>query len=499
MSEGREIQVEVAALNEQVVIGAALAGWESGEADRLLTIFRPDHFLNETHAACWGLLGDMRRKKLGWDPATAKQLASGTVDVTLLVQIAEARPELPPNLDHHVERLLWDRARVGALRGPITALLDDIGDPRCDPDRIRSLAKQALDMLSGSGRRQHLYDPRQLAADVLAEIDKRAVGLAHYPTGIDGLDYYEDVEAARRDGTKEPIVDASGRVRRLVTGLAPEQVVLVTSSSGAGKTTLVSRIVAEQAKRKRRVVLGAFEVGVKLNLEIIACVALGYSRTALMHGRVTEEARGMLRKTLDYLGRYVRLMSKAAFRDEGRGPAGQRPSNERNLDVIASHTADFGADVFIADLWERALVSMKPEDEKRALNAQQAMAEAQRFCALIVQQQRIKDVELRVDKRPTREGTFGSQAYIDVSDLVIAPHRPALWRDVVDDRIELYVLKQRYGRWPCGVECEWDPETGRIGGGTTIKYNLSPVAGDDQLGVEAKPSKGRRVRKGDVA
>ncbi len=485
---GRTIEVEVATLNEQVILGAAVAGWDTGEGERLLNIFQQDHFLADAHAGCWGLLGEMRRKKLAWDPATAKQLAAGTVDTDLLFQIVEARPEVPPNLEHHIEAMIWDRMRVGALRGPISALIDAIRDPRTEPERVQSLSRQVLTSLDGGGRRRHLYRPRDLAREVLAEIDKRARGIAAYPTGLDGLDFYESADAARNDGMVEPerFADSLGRVRRIITGLAPENVVLVTSVSGGGKTTLLARMVAEQAKRKRRVLLGAFEIGVKLNLEIIACIALGYSRTALMLGMVTAEERTKLDSVMRYLDRYVLLMSKKAFRDEGRGPAGQRPSNERNLDTIASYIADTGADVFVADLWERCLVSMRPEDEKHALNAQQAMAEEMKFCAVLAQQQRIKDVEQRPDKRPTREGTFGSQAYIDVSDLIVAPHRPALWKSIPDDRIELYLLKQRYGKWPCGVECGWDGDTGQITGGKTIRYDLAPIVDAGDLGAPAR-------------
>ena len=54
-------------------------------------------------------------------------------------------------------------------------------------------------------------------------------------------------------------------------------------------------------------------------------------------------------------------------------------------------------------------------------------------------------------------------------DLIVAWHRPALWKNVPDDKIFSVVLKQRYGAWPMMVEHEWNPEFGSIEGGVDVE------------------------------
>jgi len=91
--------------------------------------------------------------------------------------------------------------------------------------------------------------------------------------------------------------------------------------------------------------------------------------------------------------------------------------------------------------------------------------------AVLLQQQRLKDIESRPDKRPTREGIKGSGAWVEVPDTIIGVHRPALFKRIDDTVLECFVLKQRHGRFPLGVEFRWEPESGMISGGTAIDYD----------------------------
>jgi hypothetical protein len=95
-----------------------------------------------------------------------------------------------------------------------------------------------------------------------------------------------------------------------------------------------------------------------------------------------------------------------------------------------------------------------------------------------VQQQRLKDIELRPDKRPTREGIKGSGAWTEVPDNIFGVHRPALWKPVPDNVLEIDVLKQRYGKWPLAVEFDWDPDRGQISGGRSVEYDQAAAMGE---------------------
>ena len=54
--------------------------------------------------------------------------------------------------------------------------------------------------------------------------------------------------------------------------------------------------------------------------------------------------------------------------------------------------------------------------------------------------------------------------------LTAGVHRPALWKSMDDNVLELDVLKQRYGKWPLAVEFDWDPEFGSLDKGRSIAY-----------------------------
>jgi hypothetical protein len=176
-----------------------------------------------------------------------------------------------------------------------------------------------------------------------------------------------------------------------------------------------------------------------------------------------------------------------------RRRSGEKSSNERNLDIVQGYIADSGAEIFVGDLWKRCLKNTEPDEEEEALIRQQAMVEELQVHAILLQQQRLKDIEQRQDKRPTRDGIKGSGAWVEVPDTILGVHRPFLFKNVPDDRLELFVLKQRYGRWPLGIEFGWNADCGAIAGGKPIEYERpgEQNAIDESAGLSAK-MRGRR-------
>lgn len=219
----------------------------------------------------------------------------------------------------------------------------------------------------------------------------------------------------------------------------------------------------------RKVLYCAWEMRGGMTLELIACISLGWSRSELMEGLgpvSTHEGKMILQNRMELIASRVRFLAMPF-----RRVAGEKPSNDRNLDILHGYIADSGCEVFIADLWKRLLRDASPEAEEDALVRQQAMVEDCRVHGILLQQQRLKDMEAREDKRPTREGIKGSGAWVEVADTIIAPHRPALWKKIDDDKLEILVLKQRYGKWPLAIEFDWNAERGSITGGRAIEYD----------------------------
>jgi replicative DNA helicase len=446
-------------VNELVVIAAAIVADEPTR-NKLLARIQPEHFFTDENRATWAGLVEMKNRKLAFDYATLQTIAGDTVQIGKLRELAEMRPEVPVNLEHHVDALQWDRRRTVAAKGPISSLLEALRNPNEAPERVRALAKHVAQAFDGHTDRQYIYDPEQLVAEAMSNIRKRLEGHAIFPYGISGLDYFE----AELDGT---------RARRMIPGTVPGQITLLTGISGSGKSSFSIHLILGQARQGKHVLVGAWEVLAPMTIEMLAVVDLGWSRAdlldplgALKRGNpLTPELLVKLETRMHALSKFVRFVKNPFRRTRG-----EKKSNDANLDLVQSIVADSGCSVFVADLWARCLASRKPDEEEEALFRYQAMLEEMSVHSIMVHQQRLKDIEMRPDKRPTREGAKGSGAYIEVADTILGTHRPAQWKRLDDDKLEVFVLKQRFGKWPLGVEFDWNGEMGSISGGSSIPY-----------------------------
>lgn len=445
-------------VNEQVIIAAMLVDLTT--CDAMLRKFPPDFYYGKGHAEIVTALGEMRRRGLTYDPATLVQLSGGRIESAYLDQLTTARPKLPPNLHHHVDALAWDRTRIEAATGPVEDFLEALRDPTTTPEQMRTVAKRLGGSFDG-GTLKYLRDPDDVVREMMGTIDKRRAGAACYPYGLPGLDRYE---------TDHPTKPGQAR---LTPGMAPGQVTVITGLSGGGKTTATAAIILEQARARRRTLYGAWEQGAALTLELIALQSLGLSRAAFIDGAITSDERDAVEEEARLLSQWIRFVEIPFGRERGK-----RQFNDQNLDLIHNYIADTGADIFVADLWRRALRQMDPDEEEQALYRQQAIAVETKCHVMLVHQQRLKDVEQREDKQPTREGLKGSGAWIEVADTIIGVHRPALFKAVPDDKLLMLILKQRHGMWPLAIEFDWNPEYGSIRNGHSVDYQHPGQASD---------------------
>jgi replicative DNA helicase len=476
-SKNQELKIDYDPVNEQVVLAAAIA--DDVTRTKLTSALMPDHFQDKRHRAAWAALKELVRRGMSFDVATLQKLGKD-VDATYLTMLAETRPDVPTNLSFHLEMLLWDHARIETVRGPLASLLQDLRDPQADPERVKSVARQVQESLATYREHTFLRDPETLIAERITEIRARREGTACYRYGLDGLDFFEDK-----------------KTRRMLPGPAPGQVTLVVGVPGGGKSTATARITLGLARQKRRVLYCAWEMNGGTSLELMACMSLGWSRTKLQEGKsskvetahLSEEELEQLRARMEAISKFVRVLENPFQRRRS-----ERPSNDRNLDILHGYVAESGADVVVCDLWKRCLRFTKPDDEEQALMRQQAMAEETKAHFILVHQLRLKDVEDRQDKHPTREAIKGSGAWTEVPDTIIGVHRPGLWKGIDDNVIELDILKQRYGKWPLAVECDWDGDKGSITGGRSISYDAFSASREDESGVNSffGNKKGRR-------
>lgn len=460
-------------VNEQVLLVAAAK--DRAVRERLIAQVPPDSFLVAEHVDIWLAMGELARKGLDYSGDTLRQLSGGKADVTYLDALCAQR-EVPVNIAHHVAMLEWDRTRAEAVRGPVAAMIDALRDPGTPRERVHALALAVAGTLEKGSASGLVRDATALGKAALQSVAERRER-ACYPYGIERLDMTDE-----------------GDRWRMVPGAAPGQVTIITGVSGSGKSTLTARIALAQAEAGRRVVYGAWEMGSADTLLLLAAMRLGWSRYTLSTGALTAADERALEVEMEWIQQHIRFVDVPGVpRAVGSHVArGEHATNERALDQIHSVIANTGADVFIADLWKRCLRRTEPDEEEHALVRQQAICQATKCHGILLQQQRLKDVETRPDKRPTREGIKGTAAYVEVADTILGVHRPALWKSVDDVVLEIDVLKQRWGPWPIAVEFAWDSDRGEITGGTTVPYDASSADVGEDAFIGASVQQPRR-------
>ncbi len=447
-------------INEAAVLAGMLAA--ADVRARLVKKFVPDQFQVKENREVFQVLQDVERRKLACDLPTIAALGGteiGAYAATLMSTILA-----PANLDWHVANVLWDSARATAARGPVPAFLEAFRDPRSDPGKVKSLARQIALAFDGYEDRRYLLVPEEIVRERMADIAERVAGRARYPYGIPDLDFYPD-----------------GR-RRLLTAATPGEVTVVTAISGGGKTTFAAHLalgllgwikdpvtgVYHRVGLRRRVLYGAWEMTGNITTEILATISLGWSRTEMAEGTGpihTPEGKIAIKNRMEEI-----LDGFVLLDNPFRRHAGEKTSNARNLDILQGYLADAAVDVFIGDLWKRVLSDDEPSAEEDALLRQQAMAAEMRIHAILLQQQRLKDIETRQDSRPTREGIKGSSAWVEIADTILGPHYPYLTKMVDKNKFEIMILKQRQGPWPLAIEFDWVPEAGSLGQGRPVDY-----------------------------
>lgn len=469
MAEAREtIQIPHDAANEATLLAAACVSEDARR--QLLASLPPDHFIAPQHSSAWTALAELERRHLSFDVATLVQCGirvGVTVDQRYLLDLIEQRPNPPKDLDFHVEALRWDHARILGVTGPVSELLAALRVPATDPARVRALSVAVARAFDGH-HTNHLLDPDKLVTDQVADITRRASGRATWPFGIPALDFFED-----------------GRPR-LVPGAAPGLVTVVTGLSGSSKSPLAANLALGLARQRRRGLYGAWEVPPGTVLEWLACVSIAQqdpdfaTRADVARGHVEPDQVERLRERMSEIAKWVSFMSNPFRRHVGH-QEDKRNQNDAHLDLLQQHISDAGAEWFVGDLFDRLVTDDRPGPFSGALFRVQAMAEELRCHMVLVAQQRLKDVEQRADKRPTREGIMGTSAWVQVADNIFAVHRQSLFHNVPDDTADVMILKQRYERWPQLIRFDWDPLRYTYTNGVEVPFEHAQETSENEL------------------
>ena len=463
MSEEEEVphvSIPHDVLNEQILIASALV--DPLVRDTLLPKVQAGLFIDTQHGLTWEAMQRMHQKKLIFDlPALALELG-GSVDTAYLQSLIATYPTAAANIGTHVSSLRWDHTRAETTRTSLPDFLRAMQDPKESPAKVKALARAVEQSLDVALDRSFMANPRLLANSHKEEIRGRMTRSC-YEYGLPALDYFDHDQ-------EEPTE------HRLIPGAAPKKITLITGVSGSGKSVVAARIGLEQARRGRQVLYGAWEMGDGDTIEMMANTSLSWSRTKTSTGKLDEKDLDQHAKRMEEIGQYVHFFDPPFHQDPSR-----KYSNDDALDELHRQIADSGCEVVILDLWERCIQDGSPGPERRALFKTQQIAKATGTHIILVCQQKLKEVEGRKDKKPTRNTILGSSAWVDIADTILGVHRPALWKPITDDVIEISILKQRFGKWPMNIQFEWDGELMKIAKGQEIEYEHPGTREQDGL------------------
>lgn len=453
--ERRTVRIPHDPVNERVILAAAAVS--SAKRRELILSCPADGFFGRHHRAAWEALVEIDRKGLQYDPATVRQLSGDAAVSDALDALVRERPEVPPNLDAHVRFFNWDRQRCQVAEGALPAFLEALMDQTADPERVRALAAELGRSFDGGGTLPFLRDSQSVVEEMGRRLHARRSSAGWRPFGIDGLDYFG--------------ADPNGE-RRIKLGLAPGHMTLVVGMSGNNKTTVVNQIVLAQARLGRRVLHGGWEEDAEDNLEMLAGLSLGISRSRRIDGKISDKEEACLVSEAELIAKYVKPFDLPFGQPKiGKDGRRQRAYNADQLDVIERHVAASGADVCVFDLFKASLVEIDPQAEEMALRDLLAICKRTRTHAIVVHHLRKGDKEDQ-GARPTRESIKGAFSWVEKFDTILAVHWPHVYapRKHPANKLEAFILKQRKGRWPLGIEFDYDPDTGVISGGRDIDY-----------------------------
>ncbi len=336
------------------------------------------------------------------------------------------------------------------------------------------------------------YDPqvmRRLVQDEGATVDDEYIlGLEELGAPAN-LDWH--VATLRWDATRARVV--SGSLPELVKVIrdpkagpdavsAAARAVLRAVDGGGGGRRFIRRADelarSYKAEIRARVAVGNFypygyaAIDSSSTLDILVASMARIELERVVQGALDPTEVARIDRVTDWLTERITFMDNAFFGEDVRGKGGSRKSNDRALDVLEGYIAESGCDVIVMDLWERALADLSYDGITTALYRQQEMHARYNVYGLIVHQLKLKEVETRADKRPTRESIKGTGAFVEVADQIFGIHRDAQFRQVPDDAIEWICLKQRKGRAFWAVRVEWSGEMALLSGdGVSVPYD----------------------------
>jgi replicative DNA helicase len=429
--------------NEMMIIAAAKSDTKLRKI--LVHKIAADEFLVPNNALIWRAIRRASDDSLIVTPQVmARLIADAGGDDKVIEYASEIAPEVPQNIDFHVDLMKWDATRARCIEGPIPEMIKAIKDPMAKSQDVLNIVKGMARALESTGRR-FMTRPEETFRSYQAEIAARRLKKNVYPLGHEAFD------------------------QNLTEGFMPRRTTVSAGLPGAGKSTVWIAIAIMLAKIGRRPLYCGWEMDTESLLDVACAHMTGINLRDIVQGNLSEVEIERIRKAAKWIVSKIKFMGNPFIgkTSEVKG----KPSNERNLDLLEGYLAESACDVVVYDLWDRMLPWRKPDDVTSALYRMQGIHNEYRIHGVIVHQLNLKDVEKRQDKRPTRDAIKGTGGYVEVADAIYGIHREAQFKTVPDTGVETICLKQRKGVANWSVRWKWNGATCYVGDPKEVPFD----------------------------
>lgn len=457
-------------INEQAILGAALA--DPVVRQHVVRRLSPELFLAPQHEALARALRECENRAL--DPTPQALAAHGEQErwggegyVEVLRGAAAPRRNLP----RHVEVLQWDACRARLLTGAHATLTERLLDTRVTPDDVKAAARAVLQGLEGFGSRRFLHEGQALARQWLAGFAVRRAGGGFAPTGWDPVD------------------------EKLTEGMLGGRATVLAGVSGIGKSTCAYNWCLRLAELGSKQLYCAWEGGAEAALNSMVAIRSGVTLWRVTRAQLcTPEEVERVRDATVWITNRVKFLDNAFW--QRRADPREKPSNERNLDLFEGYLAQAGVEVAWMDLWERMLAARDPErDVVPALYRTHTLLEEYGVHGVLLNQINLKTVEVRSDRRPTRDAVKGTGGYVEVADVLLGVHKP----DATS--MDWICLKQRFGPENWAVRFRYDSAHRTLAEPAEVEYDPSEQGAGDvprpNDPVAVRPGRRKRRRQDD--
>jgi replicative DNA helicase len=425
--------------HEQIVIGTMLKDRKLRK--ELVNNLTSGEFHTTRHKVIFAGLVSMVHSNLDYTPATLMTLLpesdwGGREYLEKLEKMGNAN-----NIQHHINQMRWDIARVQTFEDLVPQLATELKDPLAEREEVIQLVDDIKSKLESTTSNSPYESGRGLANQHGATLLARKVGASFRTSGYIDMD------------------------KKLVHGFAPGKLSVIAGTPSAGKSTLAANMARRQSN-KWKIGFLAWESGSLDTIDIFVASGLKIKLEKLIklaHMLSDEEQEQIDDYTATLLGD-----DKISFLKEPPDEIYEGPPWEvmkRILDWTFSKIDNWGRDIIYWDLFEKRFPTTEPAHILLALNRVQREIKADRLNVhmCLLHQLLLKEVERRQDKRPTRDVLKGTAGYLENPDLVLTVYRPALYEPGVEDNvIEIDCLKQRSGPWPWRMIGRWEGPYVRI-------------------------------------